>query len=122
MSVAGIQPLSERLTLHQPKAVITVMKVLEKEVNKTIGLAEITSVQFNVAVAFPAHSKTNADKRAQELLSGFGEVGGERGFYGIELKQFIVIKEASKKTDCQNDDSPFLIFRENSIKTYRRRA
>ncbi len=72
--IAGIKPLSERLALHQPKAVITVMKVLEKEVNEAIGLAKITSVQFTAAVAFPAHSKANVDKCVGELVAVLNEL------------------------------------------------
>jgi len=64
----GIKPLSERLAILQPKVVITVMKVLEKEVLEAIQLSEITSVKFTSAVAFPAHSKTNADKCVSELV------------------------------------------------------
>jgi len=65
---AGIKPLSQRLALLQPKVVITVMKVLEKEVLEAIQLSEITSVQYTKAIAFPAHSKTNADKCVSELV------------------------------------------------------
>lgn len=64
----GIKPLSERLAFIQPKAVITAMKVLEKEVNAAIELSGVTSVAFRKAIAFPAHSKTNADKCVQELV------------------------------------------------------
>lgn len=70
----GIKPLSERLALFQPEAVITVMKVLEKEVNEAIGLAKITSVQFTAAVAFPAHSKANVDKCVGELVAVLNEL------------------------------------------------
>ena len=65
---AGIKPLSERLALHQPKVVITVMKILEKEVDEAVRLSQITSIQYRKAIAFPAHSKTNADKCVQELV------------------------------------------------------
>ncbi len=65
---AGIKPLSERLALLQPKVVITVMKILEKQVDEAVSLSKITSVQYRKAVAFPAHSKTNADKCIQELV------------------------------------------------------
>ncbi len=44
------------------------MKVLEKEVNAAIELSGLTSVVFRKAVAFPAHSKTNADKCVSELM------------------------------------------------------
>jgi hypothetical protein len=64
----GIKPLSERLALFQPKVVVTVMKVLEKEVNAAIELSGVTSVAFRKAIAFPAHSKTNADKCVSELV------------------------------------------------------
>ncbi len=64
----GIEPLSERLALLQPKVVVTVMKVLEKEVNAAIEISGLTSVAFRKAVAFPAHSKTNADKCVSELM------------------------------------------------------
>ncbi len=64
----GIKPLSERLILMQPKVVVTVMKVLEKEVNAAIEISGLTSVAFRKAVAFPAHSKTNADKCVSELV------------------------------------------------------
>ncbi len=64
----GTKPLSERMAFIQPKAVITVMKVLEKEVNAAIELSGVTSVAFRKAIAFPAHSKTNADKCVSELV------------------------------------------------------
>ncbi|RYY05929.1 MAG: hypothetical protein EOP43_07730 [Sphingobacteriaceae bacterium] len=64
----GIKPLSERLAVFKPKVVITVMKVLEKEVNEAIKLSGITSIQYSKAVAFPAHSKTNADRCVEELV------------------------------------------------------
>lgn len=65
----SIQPLSERLVLLQPIVVITVMKVLEKEVLEAIRLSEIDSVHYSKAIAFPAHSKTNADKCVNELVA-----------------------------------------------------
>ena len=64
----GIKPLSGRLALLQPEVVVTVMKVLEKEVNAAIELSGLTSVVFRKSVAFPAHSKTNADKCVSELV------------------------------------------------------
>ncbi len=70
----SIKPLSERLTVLQPKVVITVMKVLEKEVLEAIRLSEITSVQYTKAIAFPAHSKTNADKCVSELVAVLEEL------------------------------------------------
>jgi hypothetical protein len=71
---AGVKPLSERLALLQPQVVITVMKVLEKEVLEAIQLSGIGSVEFSKAVAFPAHSKTNADKCVRELVVVLGEL------------------------------------------------
>ena len=71
---AGIQPLSERLALMQPKVVITVMKVLEKEVGEAVALSETTSVQYSKAIAFPAHSKTNADKCTKALIEILNEL------------------------------------------------
>jgi hypothetical protein len=71
---AGIKPLSERLALLQPQVVITIMKVLEKEVLEAIRLAEITSVTYTKAIAFPAHSKTNADKCVNELVGVLEEL------------------------------------------------
>jgi hypothetical protein len=70
----GIAPLSERLAVMQPKVVITVMKVLEKEVIEAIKLAAITSVKYTKAIAFPAHSKTNADKCVNELVAILNEL------------------------------------------------
>jgi hypothetical protein len=70
----GISPLSERLVLLQPKVVITVMKVLEKEVIEAIRLSAITSVNYTSAIAFPAHSKTNADKCVKELVAILNEL------------------------------------------------
>ncbi len=70
----SIQPLSERLALIQPKVVVTVMKVLEKEVLEAIRLSAITSVQYTKAIAFPAHSKTNADKCVNELVVVLNEL------------------------------------------------
>ncbi len=64
----SIKPLSERLVLLQPKVVVTVMKVLEKEVLEAVRLSGIDSVQYTKAIAFPAHSKTNADKCVNELV------------------------------------------------------
>lgn len=66
--IAGIKPLSERLALLRPEVVITVMKVLEKEVLEAIQLSGVFSVAYTKAIAFPAHSKTNADKCVQELV------------------------------------------------------
>jgi len=76
----SIKPLSGRLALLQPKVVVTVMKVLEKEVNAAIELSGLTSVAFRKAVAFPAHSKTNADKCVSELV-GILEELMERGVW-----------------------------------------
>ncbi len=73
-----VQPLGERLAWIKPKVVITVMKVLEKEVLAAIKLAGITSVEYTKAIAFPAHSKTNADKCVQELVAVLNELV-ERG-------------------------------------------
>ncbi|RYE36594.1 MAG: hypothetical protein EOP42_02795 [Sphingobacteriaceae bacterium] len=72
--ISGVEPLSKRLALMQPKVVITVMKVLEKEVLEAIKLAEITSVEYTKAIAFPAHSKTNADKCVAELVAVLNEL------------------------------------------------
>jgi hypothetical protein len=60
----------------QPKVVIviSVMKVLEKEVNEAIQLAGITSVQYSKAIAFPAHSKTNADNCVKGLVEILNEL------------------------------------------------
>jgi hypothetical protein len=69
----GIKPLSERLALFQPKVVVTVMKVLEKEVLEAIQLSGIASVQYTKAIAFPAHSKTNADKCVKGMIEIFNE-------------------------------------------------
>ena len=77
----SIKPLSERLILLQPKVVVTVMKVLEKEVLEAIRLSGITSVQYTKAIAFPAHSKTNADKCVSELVAVLEELL-EKGFLG----------------------------------------
>jgi len=76
----GIKPLSQRLALMQPKVVITVMKVLEKEVLEAVRLSGITSVLFTKAIAFPTHSKTNADKCVSELV-GILEELLERGIW-----------------------------------------
>ncbi len=70
----SIRPLSERLALFQPKVVITVMKVLEKEVLEAVKLSAITSVEYTKAIAFPAHSKTNADKCVNELVAVLNEL------------------------------------------------
>ncbi len=75
---AGIKPLSGCLALLQPKVVVTVMKVLEKEVLEAVRLSGITSVLFTKAIVFPAHSKTNADKCVSELV-GILEELVERG-------------------------------------------
>lgn len=64
----SIQPLSERLVLLQPKVVITVMKVMENKILEAVKLSAITSVKYAKAIAFPAHSKTNADKCVKELV------------------------------------------------------
>ncbi len=71
---AGIKPLSERLALFQPGAVITVIKVLEKEVLEAISLSAINPVPYTKAIAFPAHSKTNADKCVSELVGILNEL------------------------------------------------
>lgn len=71
---AGVKPLSERLALFQPVVVITVMKVLEKEVKAAIQLSGIDTVQHEKAIAFPAHSKTNADKCVSELMTVLEEL------------------------------------------------
>lgn len=71
---AGIKPLSERLALFQPKVVITVMKVLEKEVKEAIQQSGINTVEYDKAIAFPAHSKTNADKCVKELVAVLEEL------------------------------------------------
>ncbi len=71
---AGIKPLSGRLALLQPEVVITVMKVLEKEVLEAIRLSGIGSVPYTKAIAFPAHSKTNADKCVKELVAVLEEL------------------------------------------------
>ncbi len=76
----GIKPLSRRLALLQPEVVVTVMKVLEKEVLEAVRLSGITSVLFTKAIAFPAHSKTNADKCVSELV-GILEELVERGIW-----------------------------------------
>lgn len=70
----GIKPLSGRLALHQPKVVITVMKVLENEVNQAVKLAGITSVEYQKAIPFPAHSKTNADNCVKTLTEILNEL------------------------------------------------
>ncbi|MEX8547450.1 MAG: hypothetical protein V5804_07595 [Mucilaginibacter sp.] len=70
----SIKPLSERLVSLQPKVVITVMKVLEKEVLEAIRLSGIDSVAYTKAIAFPAHSKTNADKCVNELVAVLEEL------------------------------------------------
>ncbi len=70
----SIKPLSERLVLLQPQVVITVMKVLEKEVLEAIQLSGISSVEYTKAIAFPAHSKTNADKCVKELVEVLNEL------------------------------------------------
>lgn len=70
----SIQPLSERLVLLQPKIVITVMKVLEDKVLQAVKLSAITSVEYTKAIAFPAHSKTNADKCVKELVTVLEEL------------------------------------------------
>lgn len=64
----SVEPLSRRLVLMQPQVVVTVMKVLEKETLEAIGLSGINSVRYTKAIAFPAHSKTNADKCVRELV------------------------------------------------------
>ncbi|MVN21552.1 hypothetical protein [Mucilaginibacter arboris] len=64
----GIKPLSERLASMRPKVVITMMKVLEPEVNKAIELSAIASVQYTKAVPFPAHSQINVDKCIAALV------------------------------------------------------
>jgi len=70
----GIKPLSGRLALLRPQVVVTVMKVLEKEVLEAARLSGITSVLFTKAVAFPAHSKTNADKCVKGLVEILNEL------------------------------------------------
>jgi len=70
----GIKPLSEQLTLMKPKVVVTMMKVLEPEVNKAIELSAITSVQYAKAVPFPAHSQTNVDKCIAALVEVLEEL------------------------------------------------
>ncbi|WP_299289614.1 hypothetical protein [uncultured Mucilaginibacter sp.] len=70
----SIRPLSERLVSLQPKVVITVMKVLEKEVLEAVRLSGIGSVAYTKAIAFPAHSKTNADKCVNELVAVLEEL------------------------------------------------
>ncbi len=70
----GIKPLSGRLALLRPQVVVTVMKVLEKEVLEAVRLSGITSVLFTKAVAFPAHSKTNADKCVKGLVEILNEL------------------------------------------------
>lgn len=73
----SIQPLSERLVLLQPKVVITVMKALEKEILEAIKLSGICSVEYTKAIAFPAHSKTNADKCVHGLIAILNELFGK---------------------------------------------
>ncbi|MGI4022214.1 MAG: hypothetical protein ACRYFA_11975 [Janthinobacterium lividum] len=70
----SIQPLSERLALLQPKVIITVMKVLENNILEAVKLSAITSVEYTKAIAFPAHSKTNADKCVKELVEILNEL------------------------------------------------
>lgn len=65
----GVKPLSKRLTVLLPKVIITVMKVLESEILEAVKLSAITSVEYTNAIAFPAHSKTNADKCVAELVA-----------------------------------------------------
>jgi hypothetical protein len=72
--IDSIRPLSKRLILLQPKVVITVMKVLEKEILEAVKLSAITSVEYTKAIAFPAHSKTNADKCVKELVEILNEL------------------------------------------------
>lgn len=70
----GIRPLSERLVLLQPKVVITVMKVLENNILEAVKLSDIICVEYTKAIAFPAHSKTNADKCISELVTILNEL------------------------------------------------
>ena len=70
----GVKPLSERLALMQPKVIITVMKVLDREVSEAVKLSAITCVEYTKAIAFPAHSKTNADKCVKELVTILNEL------------------------------------------------
>lgn len=70
----SIKPLSERLAAMKPKVVITMMKVLEPEVNKAIESSGITSVQYTRAVPFPAHSQTNVEKCIAALVEVLEEL------------------------------------------------